>query len=205
MISRRFFLKGTVATAAGLILPSWVVHAERYIEGEGLPFLEPLKSHQNTLFAVDWNGEGVYELSLGDPFAKPDLHITWEEYIERYTYVETLQDYFEGEDPIDIPGPDELVGERQVYEAFEYWKKPSRQAFRYLYDLDLGPELDGDNGVGEISFYDGVSPGNDDQFVHVPDYLSISLLQKRLNEIDGTVAVEVLGPDELNGREPFFL
>jgi len=42
MISRRFFLKGTVATAAGLILPSWVVHAERYIDGEGEPFLEPL-------------------------------------------------------------------------------------------------------------------------------------------------------------------
>ena len=59
--------------------------------------------------------------------------------------------------------------------------------------------------MGEISFYDGVSPGNDDQFVHVPDYLSISLLQKRLNEIDGTVAVKVLGPDNLNGREPFFL
>jgi hypothetical protein len=30
------------------------------------------------------------------------------------------------------------------------------------------------------------------------------LLQKRLNEIDGTVAVEVLGLEDLNGRTPYF-
>ena len=41
-------------------------------------------------------------------------------------------------------------------------------------------------------------------FVDVPDELSISLLQKRLNEIDGTVAVKVLGLEDLNGREPYF-
>jgi hypothetical protein len=38
----------------------------------------------------------------------------------------------------------------------------------------------------------------------VPDYLSISLLQKRLNEINGKIAVEVLGVDDLNGRTPYF-
>ena len=67
MISRRFFLKGTVATAAGLILPTWVVHAERYLEGEGEPFLEPLESHQKTLYAIDGNGEGGYGLFLVTP------------------------------------------------------------------------------------------------------------------------------------------
>jgi hypothetical protein len=44
----------------------------------------------------------------------------------------------------------------------EYWESPSRLAFRFLGDLDLGPELD-----------------DDSQFVDVPDELSISLLQKR--------------------------
>ena len=201
MISRRFFLKGTVATAAGLILPSWVVHAERYIEGEGEPFLEPLRSHQHSLYAVNQGNE--YQLLLGDPFAKPDLKITWEEYFDRFPF-STFQDYFEGEDPIDIPKPDELVDERLVYEAYKYWESPSRLAFDYLEDLDLGPELDDDNGVGQINFYDGLSPADDSLIVDVPDLLSISLLQKRLNEIDGTVAVNVLGVDEFNGSEPYF-
>jgi len=203
MISRRFFLKGTVATAAGLILPSWMVHAERYIEGEGIAFLEPLKSHQHSLYAVNQGDE--YQLLLGDPFTKPDLKMTWEEYIERYSYVGTLQEYFEDEDPRDIPKSNDMVDERQVYEAYKYWESPSRLAFDYLEDLDLGPDLDDDNGVGQINFYDGLSPADDSLIVDVPDLLSISLLQKRLNEIDGTVAVKVLGPDELNGREPFFV
>jgi len=205
MISRRFFLKGTVATAAGLILPSWVVHAERYIEGEGLPFLEPLKTHQDILYAVNWNGGGEYILHLGDPLRRPETKITWQDYIDRYTHVDTLREYFEGENPEDIPKPDELVNERTVEEAFDYWESPSRQAFRFLEDLDLGPELDDDNGVGQINFYDGLSPANDSQFVDVPDLLSISLLQKRLNEIDGTVVVKVLGSNDFNGRKPFFL
>ena len=194
MISRRFFLKGTVATAAGLILPSWVVHAERYIEGEGRAFLEPLKSHQHTLYAVNQGNE--YQLLLGDPFAKPDLCITWEEYFERFPS-STFQDYFEGEDPIDTPKPNDLVDERQVFEAYKYWESPSRLAFDYLEDLDLGPELDDDNGVGQINFYDGLSPADDSLIVEVPDLLSISLLQKRLNEIDGAIAVKVLEPNEL--------
>ncbi len=84
----------------------------------------------------------------------------------------------------------------------EYWENPSRLAFRFLeeLELDLGPELDGDNGVGKINFYDGLAPADDSQIVEVPDLLSVCLLQKRLNEIDGTVSVKVLGPDELNCR-----
>jgi hypothetical protein len=202
MISRRFFLKGMVATAAGVILPSWVVHAERYIEGEGVPFLEPLNSHQYNLYAVNQGSE--YQLLLGDVFAKPDLHITWEEYFERFSCFGTLQEYFEGEDPIDIPKPHDLVDERQVYEAYKYWESPSRIAFDYLEDLDLGPELGDDNGVGQINFYDGLSPADDSLIVEVPDFLSISLLQKRLNEIDGTVAVKILETNELTGRKLFY-
>ena len=58
--------------------------------------------------------------------------------------------------------------------------------------------------MGEINFYDGLSPADDSQFVDVPDDLSISLLQKRLNEINGTVAVKVLGVEDLNGHTPHF-
>jgi hypothetical protein len=36
----------------------------------------------------------------------------------------------------------------------EYWENPSRLAFRFLeeLELDLGPELDGDNGVNRLEF-----------------------------------------------------
>jgi hypothetical protein len=141
MISRRFFLKGMVATAAGLILPSWVVHAERYIEGEGVPFLESLDSHQDILYSIDGNGEGGYGLFLGDPFKKPQTQMTWEEYIEKHPCVSTLQEFFEYSEREDIPKPDDLVGESELYHVSEYWENPSRLAYRFLENLDLGPEL----------------------------------------------------------------
>ena len=141
---------------------------------------------------------------MGDPFKKPQTRMTWEEFIERCPFADTLQEYCGWDDPEDLPRLDELVGEREIYNVSEYWENPSRSAFHFLENLDLGPELNGDNGIGEINFYDGLSPADDSQFVDVPDYLSISLLQKRLNEIDGTVAVEVLGLEDLNGRTPYF-
>ena len=130
--------------------------------------------------------------------------MTWEEYIEKHPCVSTLQEFFEYSEREDVPKPDDLVGERELYHVSEYWENPSRLAFRFLDNLDLGPELNGDSGIGEINFYDGLSPADDSQFVDVPDHLSISLLQKRLNEIDGTIAVEVLGVEDLNGRTPYF-
>ena len=130
--------------------------------------------------------------------------MTWEEYIERCPFANTLQEYYQGVDPKDLPRLDELVGELEIYNLSEYWENPSRLAFHFLENLDLGPELDGDNGIGAINFYDGLSPADDSQFVDVPDYLSISLLQKRLNEINGKIVVEVLGVDDLNGRTPHF-
>ncbi len=42
----------------------------------------------------------------------------------------------------------------------------------------------GVSGVGQIDFIDGLCPGNDSQIVTAPDYLSISLLPKRLNAND---------------------
>jgi hypothetical protein len=32
-------------------------------------------------------------------------------------------------EPEDIPKPDELVGERELYHVSEYWENPSRLAF----------------------------------------------------------------------------
>jgi hypothetical protein len=98
-----------------------------------------------------------------------NINCIGEEFIERYTYVHTLQEYFEGRESIDIPRPYELVGERQVYQVTEDWEHPGRLSLRFLKDLDLGPELHSDNGVGQINFYNRLSPANDSQFIDVPD------------------------------------
>ena len=69
----------------------------------------------------------------------------------------------------------------------EYWENASRLAFRFLEELELGSEIDGNIAMGKINFYDGLAPADDSQIVGVPDFLSLSFLQKRLNEIGGTV------------------
>ena len=70
---------------------------------------------------------------------------------------------------------------------------PDTRAYAYLEPLDIGPELSAGSAVGRIDFVNGSCPGNDARFVSVPDLLSLSLLQKRLNQIDGTTRVNYLG------------
>ena len=66
---------------------------------------------------------------------------------------------------------------------------PNAKAFRLLEDLDLGPNLVGKDAVGEIRFIDGPCPGNDYLGVEVDCDITISLLQKRLNELDTGIAI----------------
>ena len=55
--------------------------------------------------------------------------------------------------------------------------------------LDLGPDLEGANAVGEIVFIDGACPGNDYLGVRATDQVSVSLLKKRLNELDTGIRI----------------
>jgi hypothetical protein len=59
---------------------------------------------------------------------------------------------------------------------------PDALAYAYLEPLDIGPEPGAGSVVGRIDFVNGPCPGNDSRFVSVPDLLSLSLLQKRLNQ-----------------------
>ena len=61
---------------------------------------------------------------------------------------------------------------------------PNARAYRLLENLDLGPSLTGQDAVGELRFMDGPCPGNDYLGVEAADEATISLLQKRLNELD---------------------
>lgn len=189
MTSRRSFLKASVAVASGLILPSWLEHAERFIQLESKPYIERPPIPKHTLYAAQWDYDG-YELFLGNPLAEPELDLTWEEFIERYT---VGQDEYEWRQDTEDnpPALHDKVDESLVIYHWEYVQCPGRKAYRFLEGIDLGKELNkGDSG--SINFYDGFSPANDCQVVAASDLLSLSLLQQRLNQIDNATAIEII-------------
>ena len=65
------------------------------------------------------------------------------------------------------------------------------RAYHYLESLDLGSEFDGPNAVGGLDFVDGPCPGNDYLGVEALDPVSVSLLQKRLNDLGTGIKVEL--------------
>jgi hypothetical protein len=190
MISRRTFLKGCVAAASGLILPDWLVKAENHIEHKGQPYLELPKRQRDTLYAIDW-GSGDYQFFLGDPHQDPPK-MTWREFFE-WRGFDGFEEYYGSDDPNDWlqHDLDQAVDDWMVLDHWVYDGSPSAEAFRYLDSLDLGPDFGARDGVGEIKFYDGVCPGNDSRVVTAPDKLSLSLLQKRLNDLGQHVAIKL--------------
>lgn len=189
MITRRTFLKASVAAAAGLVLPSWLERADNYINYEDQPYLEPLKSHREKLYASRWEYDG-YALSLGRPDAEPNVDLTWAEFIEDYN---NGQAYFDAalEDGHSLLTAEDRVDSDVIFNEWLYEKDPIRQAYRFLENADLGKELGCGKGGGGLRFYDGFSPMHDAQYVAAIDNMTLSLLQKRLNQIDGTIAISL--------------
>jgi len=174
MISRRTFLKASAA-ASGLILPSWLVHAEKFIELEGKPYLEKPANHQLTLYAARTGNKLGYELFLGDPREDSGLDLTWQEFIDAYDMGQEEFDYlvdFEGDS---LTLQDKVDEERILY----HWEYPSAKAYNFLEGKDLGPDFGASDGVGSIDFYEGFSPANDCQVVAASDELLLSLFYYR--------------------------
>jgi len=190
LISRRSFLKASVAAASGLILPDWLIKAENYIEQEGLPYIERPTVSETILYATDWGGD-EYQFALGDPYQEPPK-MTWREYLEWNGY-SSFAEYYGSDDPEDYPHTDldDYVDEWAIIDRWVYDGSPSAEAFKYLDSLELGPNFGSGDSVGEIKFYDGVCPGNDSRIVAAPDHLSLSLLQKRLNDPNECVQIKI--------------
>lgn len=195
MISRRQFMVGSAGAAAGLILPDWLVCAERYVEGEGAPYLETPGRFSDTLYAIDW-GDGELQLFLGE-LHEDVPRMSWEEYAERYfgmTFDEFALEHL-GVEPSKAVGeglgPDGEVPEWDVIDQWVYHDSPGAAAFSHLEGLDLGPDFGRAAGADQISFIDGPAPGNDSRIVSVQDNLSLSLLQKRLNDLRQGIRVVV--------------
>ena len=197
MLTRRAFLVGaaglTTSVASGLILPAWLERAERFVADEDAPLLEPPAVEKVTINAVRFDGVDDIRLVIGDPFEEPP-QMTWQGFFEHFygddfdSFEEFVAEWF--------VTPMRPTDEADSCLVLDTWlargEAPDTLAYAYLEPLDIGPELGAGSAAGRIDFVNGPCPGNDSRFVSVPDLLSLSLLQKRLNQIDGTTLVRLV-------------
>lgn len=183
-ISRRQFILGT---ASGLIMPSFYETVLAHVDNYGEPLIELPRQFDTNLFAVA-TGFGEFQLNLGDPDAEPP-ELTVREFAVRYFGSEKDYVYYFGEEEeIDF---DALIDWDVLVDHWARRDSPNAQAYFLLDGLDLGPEFSGADAVGEIRFIDGPCPGNDYLGVEAADEVSLSLLQKRLNQLGTGIRVLV--------------
>jgi len=190
MLSRRAFLITTAASAAGLIVPSWLAQAKTFIDTFEEPLIEAPPHSQEMLYATDF-GDGNYRFSLGDPWTEPP-DLTWREYLDRYHYGMSLEEFYGVDSLKDLThGYDDVVPDYTIMDAWIPNDSPDALAYRILESYDLGPAFGTGHSEGEIDFVRGPIPGSDATFVTVPDHLSLSLLQKRLNEVNSGLEIQL--------------
>ena len=182
-ISRRNFILGT---AAGLILPSYYDKVLSYFENHGEPLIEMPGQADLTLIAKDWGG-GIIDFHLGEVATEPPGPMTLRDYADRYFGGEQgyLDACFEEREEVDF---NELAYPSMVETT---WTRNNNaaQAHRLLERLDLGPDFDSDDAVGQIEFVDCPGMCSDYLGVQTEDPVSISLLQKRLNDLQTGIRI----------------
>ena len=182
-ISRRQFLLGA---SAGFILPSFYEKALGFIEQYGEPLIESPNQTDIEMFALNLTGDGL-ELNWGDSWSVPEM--TVREFASRYCGGEEGYSYmYAEEDEIDF---DARADEHLVVDTWLRKDSPTARAYHFLESIDLGPTLAGANAVGELTFIDGPCPGNDYLGVEAADLVSVSLLQKRLNDLNTKVRISM--------------
>ena len=189
-ISRRQFLLATSGAVAGFILPSYYEKVLEFTERFGKPLIAVPKNPKIVLTAVDWAGDGAYELNWGKPEEEPDLNITLREYAIRYCGGEQgyLDMYGEEREWVDF---DEIAFGPMVYGNWERIVSPQARASLLLEKFDLGSKLTRGNSVGELDFIDCPNPSSCYLGVHAMGLVSISLLQQRLNDLRTGISVKM--------------
>jgi len=192
MITRRQFLLRSAASAAGFFTPAFVMQANQFIKINSRPFLEEVDDGNDIIFAESFSD--TFELHLGEPYELP-FELTVKGVldfgeVDPEWFYDEVAEYYELEGGVD-PAPyfQEWyeIHDQNEFDV-EFIKRQSTsngQAYFALIDLDLGCDFDEGitDSIGHIDFVDGCSPGNDYLGVTVKDKLSLSLLQKRLNEL----------------------
>jgi len=183
-VSRRQFLLSTAGAAMGAIIPSFYYRALGFFEQFGEPLLEEPRLVGQDLCVL--NNCGEIELCLGDPFAEPPK-MTFREFFTRYE-----PDGFNTFEEMWGLGPEYLDTPMEEEYLWDHWfmhSGPSARAHHYLGSLDLGKELTGAEVVGGLEFFEDSGMVSCWRGVRSLDEVTLSLLQRRLNDLDTGIRV----------------
>jgi hypothetical protein len=196
LLSRRGFLIG----AGSLLTTAFVNDARSFIRTTGRPLLAPPKQALQTLYFYDGADDGSYLLSLGEFMLDPPPAPTWQAFfisegIPHQTAAEIERLCYEHDiEPKDFDGP---VTDWYWAQHFEWVGSPFAKAHRLLRNIDLGPNLQTEEGP-QLVFTEGPHPGDSRCWVDAKDELSLSLLQARL--IDLRMPIKVTKGDRFKSR-----
>jgi hypothetical protein len=188
-ISRRQFILGT---GAGLILPAYYDKVFTFFENHGEPIIEAPKQALNDLYAVNWN-DCFIEFHLGEVQPEAPGPMTIREFAIRYFGDEQgyLDAYCCERDGIEVDF-DAIQDPVMLENTWLRRDSPMARAYRLLENLDLGPDLNGKDAVGQIDFLDAPNMHSWYLGVQTEDPVSVSLLQKRLNDLNTGVRVSLV-------------
>jgi hypothetical protein len=183
-LSRRQFILSTAGAAVGAIIPAYYYRALEFLEQFGKPHLElPNRFHED-LCVLDNYGE--LELYLGDPFQEPPV-MTWREYVD-YAGYDSLERFLEDRE-MSPENLDEEVDPEFLWDGWFMRDGPGPAASDLLQSLDLGSTLTGKNAVGGLEFFENSNMVHMWRGVRAVDEVSLSLLQKRLNDLDTGIRI----------------
>jgi hypothetical protein len=201
-MNRRSFLIRSAGTVGALLTTQFLKDAQWLIANQEQALLvTPVQRALETLYAVP--SEGKFALFLGGlPNEYIEPQFTWEEFGNiawGYSEKDTLEYLRENYDLCKCGAQDRLNAKADDDLVLDWWlrhQSPNALAYKQLEGIDLGPQFDrAGKTAGSIRFFDSFHPGNETLWVEVPDLLSVSLLQARLNELEQGIRLEVLEGD----------
>ena len=184
-ISRRQFLLSTAGATVGAIVPSFYFRALEFFEQFGEPLLELPGQFSKDLHVLNTD-EGFMELSVGDPYAEiPDM--TYREYfaIRNPEWLETYAESW----GLELAELDTPINQEQLWDWWFMDEGPQARAFHLLQSLDLGKDLTGPNAVGGLDFVKEANMVSSWVSARVDDDVTLSLLQRRLNDLGTGIRV----------------
>jgi hypothetical protein len=202
--SRRQFIIGSSAVAAGLILPSFAARVLSHVEKTGEPLLEGAKSTDQLFHALLRTENYVLiDTSAGDTLLTPPP-TTWREYFEFYRDIPSDAELEETYD-LSLDDLDQEADGFAVEDQWEASRSPTAQAFLKLrpFEKHIGPSADDyheDNEeYGYVEFCEFTNPCSSNCFVEVTSLAALSCLQHRLSDLNAGIRIEVADDDDYYG------
>jgi hypothetical protein len=173
-------------------IPGFKDEVLTYYENHGEPLIEAAKQASLDLYAVDWGG-GITEFQLDEIVNGSPGPMTVRKYARQYFGGEQgyLDAYCCERDGIEVDF-DDIQTASMVEITWEQRGSPMAKAYRLLENLDLGPEFESEDAVGQLDFVDCPNMCSSYRGVQTEHPVSISLLQKRLNELNTGIRISVV-------------